>query len=104
MAIYYLSQNIRILTRIFLRIKTFSKSLLFHIYSGFPKSTQEEIEYRYSVCSSCDLFHREMQQCLSCGCNINKKKIFMNKLAWADQSCPIGRWAKIVRNNKNESH
>jgi hypothetical protein len=29
---------------------------------------------------------------MECGCNINNKKIFMNKLAWADQKCPLGKW------------
>lgn len=24
--------------------------------------------------------------------HLNKKRIFMNKLAWADQKCPDGRW------------
>jgi hypothetical protein len=31
-----------------------------------------------------------------CGCAISNKKIFLNKLAWADQECPIGKWKKLV--------
>lgn len=72
------------------RIITFLKSLLFHIGAGFPKSSQQLINDRYSICLVCDKF--EHNQCLECGCNINNKKIFMNKLAWKDQKCPIGKW------------
>lgn len=27
-----------------------------------------------------------------CGCNINDQQIYLNKLAWSDQRCPIRRW------------
>lgn len=80
-----------------LKLKTFLKSLLFHVYSGFPKSTQDEINYRYNICLSCEKFKKEKSECGICGCNINKKKMFLNKLAWADQECPIGKWPKIQR-------
>lgn len=80
------------------RIKTFLKSLWFHIWSGFPKSTQQEINERFSIChDSCDMYNNEQGICMMCGCNVNQKKIFMNKLAWADQECPLGKWLKIKR-------
>lgn len=77
-----------------LRLKTFIKSLWFHICSGLPKSSQEEINFRYSICIECDKFNRIKSECSVCGCNINLKKQFLNKLAWADQECPIGKWNK----------
>ena len=80
-----------------LKIKIFLKSLFFHIYRGFPKSTIDEIKHRYSICLKCDKFDSEHSECMVCGCNINQKRIFLNKLAWADQECPIGKWHKIKR-------
>ena len=77
------------------KIQRFIKSLLFHIYNGFPKSTQEQINYRYNICINCDSYDKMNQECMECGCNINNKKIFMNKLAWADQHCPLNKWDKI---------
>lgn len=74
------------------KILTFFKAFFFHVYNGFPKSTQEEIDYRYNICLQCDNYDKMNEQCLECGCNINNKKIFMNKLAWADQKCPINKW------------
>jgi uncharacterized paraquat-inducible protein A len=74
------------------RIATFLKSLFWHIYSGSPKSSQNEINHRFSICSSCEFFDHKNSQCLQCGCNINNRKIFLNKLAWGDQKCPINKW------------
>lgn len=72
------------------KIINFLKALYFHIDAGMPKSSQEQIYNRYNICINCDSFYNN--QCLECGCNINKKKIFMNKLAWADQKCPLNKW------------
>jgi hypothetical protein len=77
------------------RIQTFLKSLFWHIYSGFPKSSQTEINRRYNICLTCPSYDNKNLQCLECGCNINNKKKFLNKLAWADQSCPLNKWEKL---------
>ena len=74
------------------KIQTFLKSLFWHIYSGSPKSSQAEIETRYNICTGCSSYDSLNKQCLQCGCNISNKKIFLNKLAWADQSCPLKKW------------
>lgn len=71
------------------------KSLLFHVYRGFPKSTADQIQTRYMICKSCLEFDSKKGECSICGCTINTKKVFLNKLAWADQECPLGKWQKI---------
>ena len=80
-----------------LRIQTFLKSLFFHVWHGFPKTTQSEIFDRYSICIECDKFNNIKSECGICGCAISKKSKFLNKLAWADQECPLGKWLKIIR-------
>lgn len=77
------------------KIKTFLKSLWFHVWSGFPKSTQDQINYRFNICKQCEMYDSINSQCLVCGCNLSTKKKFMNKLAWADQKCPIDKWSKV---------
>ena len=74
------------------RVLTFLKSLFWHVSLGMPKSTRSQINKRFEICSSCDMFDTKNSQCLICGCNINTKKIFLNKLAWADQKCPLNKW------------
>lgn len=75
-----------------IRLKTFLKSLFWHINNGLPKSSQETINSRYETCVSCDKFDQKNNQCLVCGCNINNKRQFLNKLAWLDQKCPLNKW------------
>lgn len=70
----------------------FIKSYILHIFRGSPKSSQLVIDQRYDICSSCEYLSKNKDQCLVCGCNINKQRILLNKLAWADQECPIGKW------------
>jgi uncharacterized paraquat-inducible protein A len=74
------------------KILTFIKSLFRHIYNGFPKCSKQQIMFRYGICSVCEFFDDKQSQCLQCGCNIKTKKIFLNKLAWKDQKCPINKW------------
>lgn len=76
------------------RIFTFLKSLWFHISLGMPKSSQQTINNRLAICHACEQFNSIKNECFICGCNINGKKQFLNKLAWADQECPIGKWKK----------
>lgn len=78
------------------KIKTFAKSLFWHISLGFPKTPAHIIQYRYNICLSCDSYDKKFTQCLECGCNINNKSQFMNKLAWADQECPLGKWKSEI--------
>lgn len=80
-----------------LKIKTFLKSLWFHVYNGFPKSTKQEIAYRYNICILCEHFQKAKSQCGVCGCYLSDKSRFLNKLAWADQECPKNKWPKINR-------
>lgn len=75
-----------------IRFRTFIKSLFWHISRGLPKSSQNLINHRYDICATCDSYDFVNSQCLQCGCNINKKSQFLNKLAWADQKCPLNKW------------
>lgn len=77
------------------KILVFLKSFYWHLYSGCPKATQNQIEERFKICLDCPYYDNTKSLCLQCGCNINNKKIFMNKLAWADQKCPIDKWTKL---------
>lgn len=79
-----------------LKLKTFLKSLIWHIRLGLPKSSQSIIDYRYSICLGCSSFDIVSSECLECGCNITRKKQFLNKLAWADQSCPLNKWRSSI--------
>ena len=84
------------MTLFLIKLKVFLKSLFWHIQRGLPKCTQEQINTRFKVCLDCDSYDQNHNTCLACGCNINKKRMFLNKLAWADQKCPLGKWKSLV--------
>lgn len=78
------------------KLYNFIKALYFHIGYGLPKCTQQQIDYRYNICNQCEFYDLKNKECLYCGCNISNKKKFLNKLAWADQKCPIDKWKKEI--------
>jgi uncharacterized paraquat-inducible protein A len=79
-----------------MRIIRFIYALFWHVLTGFPTCTQQQIEQRYSICLSCDKFNSTKSICGVCGCNLSNRKEFMNKLAWADQQCPEDKWLSII--------
>ena len=77
------------------KFKNFTVGAIKHIAKGMPTCTQEEIDERLEICRGCKWFRGG--SCLKCGCACNNNKKFLNKLAWADQKCPIGKWGKIEK-------
>lgn len=55
---------------------------------------QQQIDFRLSICETCEFYQNN--SCLQCGCALSRDRNFKNKLFWADQSCPIGKWESIV--------
>lgn len=51
-----------------------------------PRSQEEIVEYRLSICRTCEFFKPKTEQCRKCGCFMNLK----TKLERAN--CPIGKW------------
>lgn len=83
------------------KVINFTKAFVNHIKTGFRQTSEEEIEERLVICKSCPLFkfidENSAGVCTheTCGCNISDAQKFFNKLAWADQSCPLGKWKQI---------
>lgn len=78
------------------RIANFIPAFAGHIRVGSPKCTQGEIDYRLNICRECPLYVNHTCISQSCGCAISDKQVFLNKLYWADQKCPLDKWGKIV--------
>lgn len=86
------------------RMINFGKAIVNHVSEGMPKCTQEQINSRLEVCKGCELFNKTSEDTgfcshSSCGCNISKEQKFLNKLAWADQKCPIDKWGPIEKSS-----
>lgn len=92
------------------RLSNFVFSATKHIVRGSPKCTEEQIEERLRLCHECPLFKRHSTAdtggiCTheSCGCNIKDYQTYLNKLAWADQKCPIDKWGRVDGKSNPES-
>jgi hypothetical protein len=84
------------------RIKNFSVAAITHFLNGSPTCTDNQILERFEICKKCEFFRpRKLNpavgKCshIKCGCSTKALKAYLNKLAWADQECPIQKWRKI---------
>lgn len=75
------------------KTRNFATSAAAHVAAGMPRASQEEIERRFSLCKSCDRF--DGRACTLCGCPIKRESKMISKLAWANESCPIGKWGPV---------
>lgn len=72
------------------KAKNFAFATAKHIAAGSPTCSDEEIGRRHDICLGCEFF--KANSCSKCGCPISRDRKFISKLAWADQSCPVGKW------------
>ena len=82
------------------KVRNFAIAAQGHLAKGNPTVTEEQLKRRLEICKSCVLFKPLADglggTCMhnSCGCNIKDTLDYMNKIAWADQECPVGKWGK----------
>lgn len=74
------------------KLKNFAKSTVDHISSGMKLCTDEQIINRHNICKSCEFFKDDT--CSKCGCPLHRTKMYISKLSWAEQECPVGKWGK----------
>lgn len=64
-----------------------------HVSDGMKQRSQEEIEALLTNhCQQCNQYRDGVCLHKMCGCNVNKDRRFMNKLAWRSEHCPLGKW------------
>lgn len=68
----------------------FIRALTRHAADGLRKCSQEQVNERLAICRGCPEFVGD--RCQECGCHCNERRIFLNKLAWRSESCPLGKW------------
>lgn len=90
------------------RILNFSKAAIAHALRGAPTCSDQEIARRHTICKTCELYRPDPNRpdvgiCAheSCGCGIHRDTSYLSKLAWADQSCPLGKWGEMGAEETN---
>ena len=89
---------------VFKKLTHFAPALIGHVLGGMPTCSGEQIDARLTICRACpgDHYLRDSDNpnlgvCTNCGCSAGREEKFLNKLAWADQECPIGAWRKLTK-------
>lgn len=70
------------------KIANFATAVVQHVAAGMPEASPEVKVARLAICQGCDEFNAG--SCRLCGCGLEVKA------GWADQECPIGKWAIAV--------
>lgn len=68
----------------------FITALTRHAADGMRKCSEEEVNERLAICQDCSSFDGD--RCKECGCQCNERRLFLNKLAWRSEVCPLGKW------------
>jgi hypothetical protein len=71
----------------------FTVAAIGHAMKGNPTCSQEQIDERLEICQACEFF--ASNSCQKCGCSVSRDAKYLNKLAWADQECPVGKWQAV---------
>jgi hypothetical protein len=83
------------------RVGNFIKAATRHTLAGNPMVTEEEMKGRLEICKACELFKPNENAVggvcthANCGCNVQDNLNYLNKIAWATESCPVGKWLAI---------
>jgi hypothetical protein len=64
------------------------------IEAGKPIVDADTQTARRAICEACDQFDRVQDACKVCGCFLHET-ILGDKLAWATEACPIGKWTAL---------
>jgi hypothetical protein len=75
------------------KAKNFAVAAAQHVAAGMPTCTDDEIIRRHDICMACEFF--KDSACTKCGCPVKRDRQYISKLAWADQSCPVGKWGPV---------
>jgi len=88
------------------KLTNFSSAVIRDVTTGMQRCTDEEMDARLEICQGnpekdierCPFYNESDSSCLKCGCQLSRKRIYLNKIAWKSESCPDNppRWTKLT--------
>jgi hypothetical protein len=80
-----------------------AKAAVKHAANGFRECTADEVQLRLAICVACPQFVERPGStpevpsgtCRACGCGCSSGTEILNKLRWASEQCPHGKWGPI---------
>lgn len=83
------------------KARNFARASTQHALAGFPEATDDQVAERFAICQACEIFKPAGDSqgvCThsTCGCSLKTVGLTgRNKLRWADQACPLGKWQPL---------
>lgn len=79
------------------RVRNFARATSRYVVAGRPQRSEIEInEILETHCKTCEYYDGQICTHKDCGCPVARAGRWRNKLAWATESCPIGKWGPNV--------
>ena len=78
---------------VFQQVRNFAMSAARHAVAGMPRATEAQVSERFAICQHCE--HFDGKSCQKCGCPVTRDRLFISKLAWAGEKCPVGKWGPV---------
>lgn len=75
------------------QLVSFVGAMLRHIVTGCPVTTTHARQLRLAICRACSYY--DGSRCSKCGCGVKTHAAFIDKLGWAEQRCPVGKWGPV---------
>jgi hypothetical protein len=81
----------------------FSSAVVHDVATGMQRCTEEEMDERIEICKGsedkgipkCEFYIDRGDgsgDCSACGCRLSSKRIYLNKIAWKNETCPKNKW------------
>ena len=76
------------------KVRHFMTAIARWTAAGCPTRTDDQVAAILEThCQPCEFYTGEICRHKRCGCKINLSR-WQNKLRWATESCPIGKWGQ----------
>lgn len=66
-----------------------AKATARHVANGLKNVSEEEQARRRAICTECEYYNAKRDRCGVCACKLGG---WLNKLRWASERCPKGKW------------
>lgn len=73
------------------KVMNFAGSMVTAALDGFATVTPEQTAARLEICSTCDRYDVDTNQCLKCGCPLSWKPTLRSTV------CPLGKWPRLPK-------
>lgn len=57
-----------------------------------PVRSDQDVEAIREICRDCEKYEEHTGKCTACRCPVSKGSVIGDKVKWATEHCPLGKW------------